>query len=349
MSTTIVPFAYDNSEQRIVVEQRYTEAQALLRQGLAALIEAGGKFALIRDLLRHNKRGGFDAWIEDKGLGRSTVYRLLDLHRAFATVPNLGQLDIAASAAALLAAPSAPPEARAAALDEAAGGARITVARAQALIDGYRMDEPADTDGRSGASHGLQVASWPAAAGSGADLSEPAPPALSDEELGEIVLAWLDARVVENELPDEAEARRLVLRGILNRRADSYAAHWKSLRAFGDWPAGTGPEAMLAGVRAALAELAPSRRPPSWAGVTPTAAPAYARPQSGERSERDLEAQLRRRLARREAQVTVLLQAHGQALAWLKGYLAGCAEPDAGALALYTSLERAAAEVTAAD
>lgn len=128
-------FAYDDDKQSIVVEQRFSEAQGLMRQGLTSMIEAGGKFAEIRDLLRHNKSGGFDGWIESKQLGRRTVYRLLDLHGTFATVPHVAQLDIAATAAYLLAAPSTPAEARAEAIQRAEAGERITVATAKQIVD----------------------------------------------------------------------------------------------------------------------------------------------------------------------------------------------------------------------
>ena len=122
---TVLPrtFDYDDGEQRIVVEQRYTEALSLMRQGLISLIEAGGKLAEIRDLLRHNKAGGFDSWIETKGLTRRTVYRFIELHTAFPTVPHVAQLDIPATAAYLLASASVPEEARQEALDRGPGRA----------------------------------------------------------------------------------------------------------------------------------------------------------------------------------------------------------------------------------
>ncbi len=166
MTSDILPaatFAYDDDKQSIVVEQRFSEAQALMRQGLTNMIEAGGKFAEIRDLLRHNKQGGFDAWIDAKGIGRRTVYRMVDLHTTFATVPNLAQLDIAASAAYLLAAPSVPEEARVEAIRTAESGERITVAKAQSIVQEYKPigGAPAGADGMATAEQ-LQAAvrSW---------------------------------------------------------------------------------------------------------------------------------------------------------------------------------------------
>lgn len=127
-------FAYDDDKQSIVVEQRFSEAQTLMRQGLANMIEAGGKFAEIRELLSHNRRGGFESWISSKQMDRRTVYRIIDLHRAFATVPQMAQLDIAATAAYLLAAPSVPEAARQEAITRAEAGERITVPAAKAII-----------------------------------------------------------------------------------------------------------------------------------------------------------------------------------------------------------------------
>ena len=111
---------------------------------------------------------------------------------------------------------------------------------------------------------------------------------LSTEELGEIVQAWLEARIEENEFPDDRESQRLVLRGVLSSRTNGFAPHWKSLRAFGEWPEGIEQDVMLEGVRAALAKLAPDAdAAPSWAGVRHDGVthdglnpvvPAYARP-----------------------------------------------------------------------
>jgi hypothetical protein len=135
-ATEILPatFAYDDDKQSIVIEQRFSEAQALMRQGLTAMIEAGGKFAEIRDLLSHNRAGGFDGWIEAKQLGRRTVYKIIELHATFGTVQHIARLDIATTAAYLLAAPSVPDEARAEALARAEAGERITVAAAKVIV-----------------------------------------------------------------------------------------------------------------------------------------------------------------------------------------------------------------------
>ena len=55
---------------------------------------------------------------------------------------------------------------------------------------------------------------------------------------------------MDNEIPDDRESQRLVLRGILSGRTNGFAPHWKSLRAFGEWPESTEQDVMLEGVRA---------------------------------------------------------------------------------------------------
>lgn len=145
----VAPFAYDDAEQRIVVEQRFTEAQDLMRQGLWSLTQAGGKYAEIRDRLAHNKAGGFEGWLEGKGLSRRSIYRMIDMHASFGNCANLAQLDIDKSAAYLLAAPSTPEPARQQAIQQAAAGERITAPKAKAIVDLHRPAPPAPDPGNT--------------------------------------------------------------------------------------------------------------------------------------------------------------------------------------------------------
>ncbi|MCB0040993.1 MAG: hypothetical protein KDE23_15000 [Caldilinea sp.] len=141
--TGIATFGYDDAEQRIVVEQRFSEAQDMMRHGLWNLTQACGKFAEIRDRLAHNKAGGFEGWVASKGLARASVYRLIGLHAGFGNCVNLTQLDIDKSAAYLLASASTPDQARAEAVQLAEAGERITVARAKVII---QQAQPAPAD-----------------------------------------------------------------------------------------------------------------------------------------------------------------------------------------------------------
>ncbi len=127
-----------DTETRIVIRQRLDEAKSLMRQGLWNMIKAGGKFAEIRERLRHNKSGGFDGWIEFENLGRSTIYQFINLYEAFGNCPNFGQLDIQKTAAYLLAAPSTPDEARQEAIERAQNGETITCATAREIRNNHK-------------------------------------------------------------------------------------------------------------------------------------------------------------------------------------------------------------------
>jgi hypothetical protein len=111
----------------------------------------------------------------------------------------------------------------------------------------------------------------------------PAADAGRPAELAEVVTAWLDQLTEDNELPDDKDARRIMLNGILtnHRNDDGYKRHWKALRQFEKWPSDAGDDEKLEAVRSVLTELtgrpAPQpvtieRRPPSLAGVKPVQA-----------------------------------------------------------------------------
>src|SRR5205807_3628243 len=92
-----------------------------------------------RDEYRHNKHGGFEGWIDQAlGWSRSTAYRIIDRYEQFGTVPNLGQLDIVLSAQYCLSGPTVPQQATEKAIELAESGEKITVAKANALIDKWQ-------------------------------------------------------------------------------------------------------------------------------------------------------------------------------------------------------------------
>lgn len=135
-----------DAETRIVVQQRTEEIKTLMRSALGSMIEAGRKCGEVRDVLQHNKAGGFRAWIDKEGLGRQTVYSLISMHEAFGNCPNFGQLDIAKTAAYLLSAPSTPETARVEAIERAQVGETITHATAQQIVAEHK---PATTIGHN--------------------------------------------------------------------------------------------------------------------------------------------------------------------------------------------------------
>lgn len=140
--TQIVQMGFDyaalDTETRIVVQQRTSEIKTLMRSALGSMIEAGRKCAEVRELLRHNKAGGFDGWIEAEGIGKRTAYRIMGLYEAFGNCDILSQLDIAKTAAYLLAAPSTPEPARIDAIERAQAGEAITHSAAKSIIEEYK-------------------------------------------------------------------------------------------------------------------------------------------------------------------------------------------------------------------
>lgn len=168
----IVLFDYGqlDVETRIVVQQRTSEIKDLLRSALGDMIEAGRKCKEVRDALRHNKSGGFMGWVDREGLGRQTVYNIISMHDAFGNYPKFGQLDIAKTAAYLLAAPSTPEPARLEAIERAEAGETITVPTAKAIVAQHKTAPPAIE--ATPADHALdrkisQLSSWLIARGWG--------------------------------------------------------------------------------------------------------------------------------------------------------------------------------------
>ncbi len=138
-----VSFEFDNLE----IAQHVNALEAEIREIISeAVWEAGKRFVQIRDVLKHNKRGGFEAWCEANGWVRSEIYRYISIFEAFPTVSNLRQLDIGKSALYLLAAPSTPAPVREAALQLASQGQRVTYTAARNLVANYKPNYPPATD-----------------------------------------------------------------------------------------------------------------------------------------------------------------------------------------------------------
>ena len=92
----IVPFDYASldAETRIVVQQRASEIKSLMHRTMQDILEIGKKFAEVRELLRHNKAGGFEGWLAAERIQKTTAYNFIQVHAAFANRPDSGQLDI---------------------------------------------------------------------------------------------------------------------------------------------------------------------------------------------------------------------------------------------------------------
>lgn len=143
----------------------------------------------------------------------------------------------------------------------------------------------------------------------------------------DVISQWLATLVEENEIPatrqgePERDAVRMILRSIINDRANGGARYYRSLIKHPAWPAGTDERAKLTAVRQALADLGGAvveteRRPPSWAGVQPVSGgQALAAP----RTAKDATVAL---IARKDQHIRRLVVAVDKAL----GYLGSLAE-----------------------
>lgn len=141
-TTQIVPtFDYTalDLETRVVIQQRASEIKSLMRRATQDTLEIGGKFTEVRDLLRHNKAGGFDRWIETEGWQRGTVYNLIHVYQAFGNIPNFGRLDLLLSALYILAAPSTPESAREEILRLAAEGQKFSLKETKDIIADHKQ------------------------------------------------------------------------------------------------------------------------------------------------------------------------------------------------------------------
>lgn len=127
-------------ETRIVVQQKTSEIKERIQRSASSIIEIGARLSEVRAKL---EGGSFDGWLKTEfDWSRRTAYNFIGVHEQFGRA-NFAQLDIAASALYLLAAPSTPPEAREAALGRAKAGEKVTHGMAQMLIEEYKPEPPA--------------------------------------------------------------------------------------------------------------------------------------------------------------------------------------------------------------
>lgn len=134
IQSTGFDYATLDPEARIVVRQKTDELKGLLRAAAQNIFDIGGKLAEVRDQLQHNRAGGFEAWLAAEfGMSRRTAYNFIGVYERFNRA-NFAQLDIAASALYLLAAPSTPDTAREEALRRAEAGERITHQKAKKIV-----------------------------------------------------------------------------------------------------------------------------------------------------------------------------------------------------------------------
>lgn len=129
----LAPAAFDyaslDAETRIVVQQRTSELKMIARRAATDVIEIGAKLVDVKERLPH---GQFGRWLEAEfQWSEPSAQRFMRVAERFQN----RQIDgFAPSALYMLAAPSVPDEARAAAVVRAQAGEPITVAAAKVVI-----------------------------------------------------------------------------------------------------------------------------------------------------------------------------------------------------------------------
>ena len=127
-----------DSEARIVVQQKASEIKSLMRQTVQNIVEIGQKLTQAKAKLGH---GNFTKWLKYEFAWQERSARnFMRAAEAFETT-NFADLDFAASALYLLAAPSVPEVVREAALSMARNGETITYSKAKNLVENYKQTQ----------------------------------------------------------------------------------------------------------------------------------------------------------------------------------------------------------------
>jgi hypothetical protein len=125
-----------DSKIRILVQQHANEIKEQLKDTVQAIWQIGQKLVEVRNCLSY---GEFNSWLKiEFQWSRSTAYNYINVFETFGSCPNFRQLNIAASALYLLAAPSATKEAREEALESARLGEAITYSKAKAIVSSHK-------------------------------------------------------------------------------------------------------------------------------------------------------------------------------------------------------------------
>lgn len=130
-----------DSQTRVVVQQRTSELKSLMRRTAQDIIEIGQKLIEVREELGY---GNFRKWLKDEfSWSHPAATKFIQVAQQFGCI-NFMQVDIAASALYLLAAPSTPEEARLEALERAEQGEAITYALAKQIRSHHTIDIEAE-------------------------------------------------------------------------------------------------------------------------------------------------------------------------------------------------------------
>ena len=139
----VVGFNYDLLETK-VAEQARSSAERIrqsVKKTLESIIEVGQDLVAVKEALPH---GQFGSWLKAEfGWGERMAQNFMAVAKAFGAKSEIiADLAIQPTAAYLLAAPSAPDEARQAALERDEAGEQITSAVAKEILAETRKQRP---------------------------------------------------------------------------------------------------------------------------------------------------------------------------------------------------------------
>lgn len=140
-------FEFDSPEIADGVNTLHSEIQELDLIAQRVEFEKGKRFAAIRDILRHNKRGGFEAWLGFEGIASKTAYNYIKVFDVFGNSVTVTEL-LPAKVLYLLASPSTPESARLEAIERAGIGEKITYTKAVEIVREYKEPTLPETFGR---------------------------------------------------------------------------------------------------------------------------------------------------------------------------------------------------------
>lgn len=136
----VTPFDYGTLDPQRQDALRKTSAD--LREDFQRFSEdicrIGARLANAQLLLADHRDGVFQAWLRDEfGLSKSTAYRFISVYQRLGSRPNLGRLQVAASALYLLAENATPEPVVETVLERAESGEAITLRDTRETRDAY--------------------------------------------------------------------------------------------------------------------------------------------------------------------------------------------------------------------
>ena len=140
----LVVLGFDYSPLDTKIAEKARSAADRIRERLTKtledLIEVGSDLLAVKEALDH---GQFGAWLRSEfGWAERTARNFMSVAERFGKSARVAELTIDPTAAYLLAAPSAPDEARQTAVERAEAGERVTTAVAKEILAETRKKRP---------------------------------------------------------------------------------------------------------------------------------------------------------------------------------------------------------------